>query len=133
MGGITQAATKGLALEDLALATMKNPLPCLGLFAHIRKLSVHPQQSKRIEIDLYARAEDPGTPDLAVEVKDWENPVGAPDVTAYIGKVERARGLLDRPAQFIFYSERGFTRDQAANLAEADIIACDATLLTAVL
>ena len=126
---LLQAARKQVPLADLSLGPIDLPSQKLGWFAQIRKHSLHPEQNQRIEIDVYARAENDGDPDLAVEVKDHERPIGATIVDAFIEKKTRIASMLDRPPIFMMYSEHGFTKGQSKRLADHQILACDHKIL----
>ncbi|MDJ0839219.1 MAG: hypothetical protein QNK37_22065 [Acidobacteriota bacterium] len=124
-----QAGKNRVSLSKISLTSHEEPLPELGPFATIRKLSLHPNQNQRVEIDLYARADHPDDPDLAIEIKNWDRRVTAAEVDKFIADAKDAASILDRPAVFIFYSESGFTDKQPARLAADNILACDASML----
>ncbi|MDJ0841539.1 MAG: hypothetical protein QNK37_33840 [Acidobacteriota bacterium] len=130
---LAQAGKNRIDPARLSMVEPAESLPQLGPFQWIRKLSLHPTQNRRIEIDLYARADNPDDPDLAVEVKNWASKVGAADVDKEIANAKEATALLERPVVFIFYSENGFTENQAERLAAAGIPACNLNLLVNVL
>ncbi|MDJ0840845.1 MAG: hypothetical protein QNK37_30315 [Acidobacteriota bacterium] len=123
-----QVGPARLNAAELTLADTEN-LPDLGPFSTIRKRSEHWELNKRLEIDLYAEAAEPGRPNLAVEVKDWKRKVGAAQVTEYIAKKKLLEKRLPGATLFMLYSEHAFTRDQVDRLDAEGILACDATLL----
>lgn len=127
---LSQAGKDRIPLAALSLIPLKPEQPSLGPFQKIAKLSKHPELNKCLELDLYALADNPDDPDLGVEVKDTSQPVGAAGVAHFIQVTTKIRPLLDRPAQYLFYSENGFTCGQVEVLAEHGIAACDGTLLS---
>ena len=127
--GLLQAGRKRIRAAGLSLEPATWAKQNLGDFIRIKKRSLHPLQDRRIEIDLFAEAESPESPDLVIEVKDHERKVGAGLVDAFIAKKTEIEPLLERPTLFMMYSEHGFTRGQAKRLDKHNILACDGRTL----
>ncbi len=102
----------------------------LGPFVAMGKRSFQSGQEERIEVDIFGEAKNEEGPDLVVEVKDWERGVDRAQIEAFIETRDRLEARLERPAVFLFYSERALTGEQTARLTEAGIMFTDGTRLS---
>lgn len=99
----------------------------LSRFARVHTVYINPPGATRTyQVDLYAAPQEDGEPPWVVEVKNWERPVGRPEVERFLEAAESLRA--DRGHEEIvrwFYARGGFSGPAEALLQERGALYTD--------
>lgn len=99
----------------------------LSRFARVHTVYAQPPGTTRTyQVDLYAEPQEAGELPWAVEVKNWERPVGRPEVERFLEAAENLQA--DRGHEGVvcwYYARGGFSGPAEALLEERDVLYTD--------